>query len=126
MVGANGPRMLRLTAELADHWNGGLRVIEEVPAMLDALDVACREFGRDPATLTRSVEVLVRTIAAGADTPAEEREIRGEPEAIAAELRRFGALGIDHLQVQLRPDSVEGIAAFAPVIEALRGPDARR
>ncbi|MBA2300504.1 MAG: LLM class flavin-dependent oxidoreductase, partial [Chloroflexi bacterium] len=23
MVGANGPRMLRLTAELADHWNGG-------------------------------------------------------------------------------------------------------
>ena len=25
MVGANGPRMLRLTAELADHWNAGLR-----------------------------------------------------------------------------------------------------
>jgi probable F420-dependent oxidoreductase len=120
MVGANGPRMLRLTAELADHWNGGLRVIDEVPAMLESLDVACREVGRDPATLTRSVEILVRTIAAGVDTPAEEREFRGEPEAIAAELRRFGGLGIDHLQVQLCPNSVEGIAAFAPVIERLR------
>ncbi len=120
MVGATGPRMLRLTAELADHWNGGLRSLDEVPPMLVALDAACREVGRDPATLTRSVEVLVRTSAARDDTPADEREIRGEPEFIAAELRRFADLGIDHLQVQLRPNSVEGIAAFAPIIDRLR------
>jgi probable F420-dependent oxidoreductase len=120
MVGATGPRMLRLTAELADHWNAGLRSIDEVPALLEALDAACGEVGRDPAGLTRSVEVLVRTSAAHPDAPAEEREIRGAPEAIAAELRRFGELGIDHLQVQLRPNSIAGVAAFAPVIEALR------
>ncbi len=54
MVGANGPRMLRLAAELADHWNGGLRAIDEVPAQLAAIDDACRAVGRDPATLTRS------------------------------------------------------------------------
>lgn len=120
MVGANGPRMLRLTAELADHWNGGLRSYDEVPAQLEALEAACGEVGRDPATLVRSVEVLVRTTAARDDAPAERREIRGEPEAIAAELRRFGALGIQHLQVQLRPNSIEGVTAFAPVIEHLR------
>ena len=34
MVGANGPRMLRLTAELADQWNGGLPGLDEVPGML--------------------------------------------------------------------------------------------
>lgn len=121
MIGANGPRMLRLTAELADHWNGGLRAYQEVPGQLEALDAACRDVGRDPTSLTRSVEVLVRTGAAHQDAPTEEREIRGEPEAIAAELRRFGALGIAHLQVQLRPNSIESVMAFAPVIEQLRG-----
>ena len=120
MVGANGPRMLRLAAELADHWNGGLPGLDEVPAMLREIDDVCREVGRDPATLTRSVEALVRTIAAPGDAPREEHEIRGEPEAIAAELRRYGDLGVDHVQVQLRPNSVEGVAAFAPVIERLR------
>jgi probable F420-dependent oxidoreductase len=121
MVGANGPRMLRLTAELADHWNGGLRSSDEVPAQLEALEAACREVGRDPASLTRSVEVVVRTSAARPDALGQAREIRGEPDAIAAELRRFGALGIDHLQVQLRPNSIDGVMAFAPVIEQLRG-----
>ena len=44
----------------------------------------------------------------------------GDPESVASELRRFGDLGIDHLQVSLRPNSVEGVEAFAQVIEALR------
>jgi probable F420-dependent oxidoreductase len=118
MVGANGPRMLRLTAELADHWNGGLRSIDEVPELLDALEAACVEVGRDPSTITRSVEVLVRSIPA--DVPAERREIRGDPAAIAAELRRFADLGIDHLQVQLRPNALAGVEAFADVVEELR------
>lgn len=127
MVGAGGPRMLRLTAELADHWNGGLRRWEEVPTELAAIDAACRDVGRDPATLTRSVEVRIVTAAAHPDRTPEEREIRGTPGAIAAELRRFGQLGIDHLQVQLRPNSLAGVEAFRSVIEELGGPpEARR
>ena len=120
MVGANGPRMLRLTAELADHWNAGLRRYDEVPEQLANLDTALREAGRDPASITRSVEVLVRTSAAEPGAPPEEREIRGDLATIAAELRRFAGLGIDHLQIQLRPNSIEGVDAFAPVIDALR------
>lgn len=122
MVGANGPRMLRLTAELADHWNGGLRSLDEVPALLEALESACRDVGRT-SPITKSVEVLVRTLYAADDAPPEGREIRGDAETLAAELRRFGDLGIDHLQVQLRPNSLAGVEAFAPVIDALR--DAR-
>ena len=125
MVGANGPRMLRLTAELADHWNGGLRSIDEVPAMLKALDSACRDVGRT-TPITKSVEVLVRTLPAADDARPEGREIRGDPEALVGELRRFADVGIDHLQVQLRPNSVEGVEAFAPVIDALRGTRADR
>ena len=91
--------------------------------MLTAIDDACRAIGRDPATLTRSIEVLVRTVPAADGAPPEEREIGGEPDAIAAQLRRYGDAGVDHLQVQLRPNSVEGVAAFAPVIEHLRAVD---
>ncbi len=120
MVGANGPRMLRMTAELADHWNAGLRRYDEVPEQLANLDLALREAGRDPGSITRSVEVLVRTSAADPGAPPEEREIRGDLATIAAELGRFAGLGIDHLQVQLRPNSIEGVDAFAPVIDALR------
>lgn len=119
MVGATRPRMLRLTAELADHWNAGLRGIDEVAPMLADLDAACRDAGRDPATLTRSVEVLVRTTVAGDAIPHDEREITGSPESIAGGLRRFGDLGIDHLQVQLRPNSIDGVEAFGPVLERL-------
>ncbi len=121
MVGANGPRMLRLTAELADHWNGGMAGLDEVPGMLEEINEVCRAVGRDPATLTRSAEVLVRTVGAPAGAPTEEHEIRGEPEAIASRLRAYADLGLDHLQVQLRPNALAGVEAFAPVIERLRG-----
>jgi probable F420-dependent oxidoreductase len=120
MVGANGPRMLRLTAELADQWNGGLPGLDEVPEMLRDMDDACRAVGRDPATISRSAEVLVRTVPAPDGVPAEEHEMQGDPESIAAQLRALAGFGFDHLQVQLRPNSLEGVEAFAPVIEHLR------
>lgn len=120
MVGAGGPRMLRLTAELADHWNGGLRGPDEPEELLRAVDEACRAVGRDPATLTRSVEVLVRTLPAAPGAAREERELRGTPGELAELLRGYGRLGIDELQVQLRPNTLAAVEAFRPVIEAAR------
>lgn len=108
MVGASGPRMLRLTAELADEWNAGMRAPDDLAPLLAAVDVACAAAGRDPATLVRSAEALVET--GGAFDPA----------ATADHLRRYADLGIAHVQVQLRPNSIVGVRAFAPVLEALR------
>lgn len=119
MVGAAGPRMLRLTAELADHWNGGLTTVAETRELLVKLDAACESAGRDPATLTRSVEVLVRTIPAAADEPPVDHELRGDP-AIVTAIRAYADLGIDELQVQLVPNTRASLEAFGPVIEALR------
>ncbi len=110
MVGAAGPRMLRLTAELADEWNAGLRSPEDLEPLLARVDAACAEAGRDARTLTRSAETLVET-GDGFD-----------PAAVAAHLRRYADLGIEHLQVQLRPNSIVGVRAFAPVIEVLDRP----
>ena len=107
MVGAAGPRMLRLTAELADEWNAGMRAPEDLAPMVAKVDAACAAVGRDPGTLARSAETLVET-GAGLG-----------PEAVVARLRRYGELGIGHVQVQLRPNSIDGVRAFAPILEAI-------
>jgi probable F420-dependent oxidoreductase len=109
MVGAAGPRMLRLTAELADEWNAGMRSPEDLPPLLKAVDAACAKAARDPRTLVRSAEALIET--GGAFDPA----------AVAAHLRRYAELGIAHVQVQLRPNSIIGVRAFAPVLKVLDG-----
>ena len=49
-----------------------------------------------------------------------DHPLTGSPEAVAAGLRRYFDLGSDHIQVQLRPNSLEGVRAFAPVLDALR------
>lgn len=121
MVGTAGPRLLRLTAELADQWNGSLRPRSETEELLRAVDEACRAVGRDPATLTRSVEVLVRTLPAPQGEAPDERELRGTPDEIASQLQGYEELGIDELQVQLRPNTLEAVHAFLPVLEAVRG-----
>jgi probable F420-dependent oxidoreductase len=121
MVGAGGPRMLRLTAELADRWKGSLVTLDETIAGLAALDAACLAVGRDPATIQRSVEVLVRPGSAGRDVPPPDpKELRGSTEELVAALRAYADLGVAELQVQLRPNSMDGLEAFEPVLAALR------
>jgi alkanesulfonate monooxygenase SsuD/methylene tetrahydromethanopterin reductase-like flavin-dependent oxidoreductase (luciferase family) len=56
LIGASGPRMLRLTARHADNWNA-----RGAPAEAGAgnrlLDQYCAEIGRDPGAIARSVSV---------------------------------------------------------------------
>ena len=126
MVGAAGPRMLRLTAELADDWNAGMRTPGELVPMLALLDEALAAAGREPGSIRRSAEAMVEPVGVLVDQGAAdtfgswERPIAGAPGNIAGMLRRYAELGCDHVQVQLRPNSVESVRAFAPVLDALR------
>ena len=54
LVGAGGPRMLRITARHAAIWNTR-STLDEAKAKSDLLDEKCREVGRDPAEIMRSV-----------------------------------------------------------------------
>ena len=120
MVGAGGPRMLRLTAELADAWDGGMKLPDDrARDLMRRVDDVCRAAGRDPATLSRSLEALVRTIPADDDTPADHNELRGSADELAATLLRYVPLGIDHLVVTVLPQSAEGVRSFRPVIDEL-------
>ena len=126
MVGAAGPRMLRLCAELADEWNAGMRTPAGLRPMLADLGGACLAVSRDPRSIRRSAEALVEIgAAAQPDDDPDQRgswddPIRGTPDEIAAGLRRYRDLGLDHVQVQLRPNRLASVEAFGPVVEALR------
>jgi alkanesulfonate monooxygenase SsuD/methylene tetrahydromethanopterin reductase-like flavin-dependent oxidoreductase (luciferase family) len=54
LVGAGGPRMLGITARYADIWNTR-SALDEAKAKSDLLDEQCREIGRDPAEIMRSI-----------------------------------------------------------------------
>lgn len=124
MIGTTGAKMLRLTAEHADEWNGWLPTRTNhpsaVPAMREMVDAACDEVGRDPATLGRSLGVLVsgtgitQTHLSRLDAP-----LTGSAEELAAYFRQFADEGIDGLQVWAYPYTPEGLEAFAPVLEIL-------
>jgi alkanesulfonate monooxygenase SsuD/methylene tetrahydromethanopterin reductase-like flavin-dependent oxidoreductase (luciferase family) len=84
LIGAGGVRRsLRLVAEHADIWNcptGG--DVEEFRRKSAALDDHCAALGRNPAEITRQVQVLVRTD--GAD--AARREVTALIEAGAEQV----------------------------------------
>jgi alkanesulfonate monooxygenase SsuD/methylene tetrahydromethanopterin reductase-like flavin-dependent oxidoreductase (luciferase family) len=126
MVGSDGPRMLRLTMPHVQAWNAFYHWFGNRPQGLAAerakVDEACRDVGRDPAQVARTAAVLVKLPGA---TGAREFDrgaapaVSGTPDEIAATLRAFAAEGISHLQLVIDPVTPAGIAALAPVLEAL-------
>ena len=125
MVGAVGPRMIRLAATHADEWNIPWKHrVEDVLEETAKGEEACREVGRDPATLRRSVCAQVNV--PGQESTLSEvlrgsrvEALRGDPAEIAAVLRSYADAGVSHVQLWLDPTTVTGIEAFAPVLEQL-------
>ncbi len=87
-----------------------------------ASDAACSEMGRDPATLERTSLVMWKASEGLQDPWFGNRygwPLAGEPEEIDEVFRGFARRGFSHLQVGIFPNSLEGVEAFAPVLEAL-------
>jgi alkanesulfonate monooxygenase SsuD/methylene tetrahydromethanopterin reductase-like flavin-dependent oxidoreductase (luciferase family) len=122
LIGSIAPRMLELLARYGDAWNvwwtnTGNRS-EGVPAVAAKVDEACLAIGRDPATMAKTVSVLV---AVGPARPAPKgvAPLSGTPEAIAAGLRAYADVGVSHLQVRLQPNVPASWERFGLVLEAL-------
>lgn len=124
MIGAHttSPRMMRLVAEYADIWNEwvvfGDSQPEAIKPHLEAVDAACAAAGRDPATLARSVAVQVDFSGRG-ERRHGDNPLTGSPEELADAFRRFAGLGVSHLQVVIRPTTVETITRLAPALALL-------
>lgn len=128
MVGTVGPRMLRLAAAHADAWNAwftwyGNRP-EGVAALREKVDAACRSVGREPATLQRTVAVLVQVdtgeISRRGGPPEKAQPLRGSTEDVAEQLRAFAAEGISHVQLVVDPITVKSVERLGTVLEAVR------
>ncbi len=128
MVGSSGERMLAITIPHVDAWNAwydgfGNRP-EGVAALRDRVDAACRDAGRDPAAIARTVAVQVR-LRGGSGRLAGEAgrppipPVTGSPEEIAGALRAFADEGISHVQLVVDPITLASLDELAAVLEAL-------
>ena len=83
MIGAKGPKMLRLAALHADIWSWYVEErsdLEEFGPRLAALEAACVEVGRDPATIGRSAGIVVEpTSVTGSAERARRRPSAARP-----------------------------------------------
>jgi probable F420-dependent oxidoreductase len=128
MVGSQGERVLRATLPHVRAWNTwyawyGNRPDGLVP-LLARIDALCRDVGRDPATLEKTVAVLVQLPGgegrAGGDVADRGAPpLSGAPDEIAGVLRSFAQAGVAHVQIVPDPNTVAGLEAFAPVLAVL-------
>ena len=107
LIGASRPRMLRLTAELADAWNTcWLGRAGELPQRVTELHAACSDVGRDPATVDVTVGQIVMTPDSGRDRDESDRAARftfTSADELADEWRGLEAQGVAHLIVWPQP-----------------------
>lgn len=126
MLGAHGKRTMRLAVEHADIWSC-YATESSLPAAFDAyldlLQAACEAAGRDPASIGRSVGVVVETTE---DHSAEANDmgvpISGTPEEIAATIREFANRGFTRLEIIPWPWRATTIEALEPVLALLDAP----
>jgi alkanesulfonate monooxygenase SsuD/methylene tetrahydromethanopterin reductase-like flavin-dependent oxidoreductase (luciferase family) len=110
MIGAFGPKMLRLAAKHADNWNVSSTGIRPYRALVEAFERACAEVGRDPATVRRSwcggcicapTQAEVERLSGGRFSADDEEDfdLIGTPAQLVEQMRPFIELGVDYFIV---------------------------
>jgi alkanesulfonate monooxygenase SsuD/methylene tetrahydromethanopterin reductase-like flavin-dependent oxidoreductase (luciferase family) len=124
LVGASRPRMLRLTAELADAWNTcWLARAPELAPRLEELHVACSDVGRDPTTLDVTVGQIVaipQTTQDDGESDSSGRFAFTSAEDLADEWRRFEEQGVAHLIVWPQPFDDECLQLVTAALQNYR------
>ncbi len=104
-IGGEGDRVHRLAARAADGVNVRWWGPSQIAGRSAYLDAACREFGRDPSALQRSVTaLLIAEHDAGRAAAARERfagipgegHVAGTAEQCVARLRQYVEAGVRH------------------------------
>ena len=107
-------------------WNAWLAWEDNTPAAMShlrhAVDAACRDVGRDPTTLARSVSVQIDFPDALPNRDPSARPLVGPPDVLAEALRAFAREGIDHVQVVLNPNTIASIERFVPSLAIFGSP----
>jgi alkanesulfonate monooxygenase SsuD/methylene tetrahydromethanopterin reductase-like flavin-dependent oxidoreductase (luciferase family) len=105
MVGAYGPKMLRVTAKYADEWNVASIGIARYRRMAAEFERACAEVGRDPATVRRSwgggcicMPTQAEALRLGGTRynshPEDDFDFVGPPSLLIEQMRPFIEMGV--------------------------------
>jgi len=124
MVGSErGPRMLKLTAQYADLWNTGyMGQPETIAEPLAKIAAACREIGRDPATLGITALIGLWFPDLQAKKPSFfDNPLTGTVQEIAAAMRGYAQLGVRHIMFQCEPYTPEAIRRLTEALQLYRG-----
>ena len=133
LMGTVQPRMMACMSKYGDLWNAYYddthNKVDGIRRLRPIIDEACRKEGRDPATLERTVAVLVADSSVDpwwdrlpTENWVEEgplKPLTGGPEEVANVLLEYQAEGIAHVQVSIEPTTPKTIEAFVPVLEAV-------
>lgn len=119
MVGGFGKRMLSLTAQYADLWNTGyLGLPETLNQPRSELLEACREAGRDPASLGVTAMIAAYYPGLGPEPEGfDNPPLSGTPAEIAQAMLGYEKAGVEHIMLHLIPYRLETIGQLE---EALR------
>jgi len=123
LVGGEGPRMLRLTAQYADLWNTGyLGQPETMAEPLARIEAACREVGRDPATLGITALIGLWFPDLQPKQPSFlDKPLTGTVQEIAAAMRGYADLGVPHIIFQCEPYTQESLRRLTEALHLYRG-----
>jgi probable F420-dependent oxidoreductase len=123
LVGGEGPRMLKLTAQYADLWNTGyMGAPSTMTEPLAKIEAACRHVGRDPATLGITALIGVWFPDLQDKQPAFfDKPLTGTVQEIAAAIRGYAELGVQHIIFQYEPYSPEARQRLTEALRLYRG-----
>jgi FMNH2-dependent dimethyl sulfone monooxygenase len=114
LVASRRPRMLKLTAEWADAWNTAWfgAADGKVQEQLRELQAALVEAGRPEDAVARTVGITVRDPDQAVAEPTPNA-IAGTVDDLAAAIKDYEALGVDHLVVGLEPPTPQSVTRLA-------------
>ena len=116
MVGGDGARLLAATLPHVEAWNAWFNRFGNRPAGLPALnariDEACERAGRDPATLERSVCLLVEVDGGGGERRPDPASPPLRDDEVAATLGELAEAGVDEAILVLDPITEQSIRSL--------------
>jgi len=123
LVGGIGPRLLKLAAQYGDLWNTGyLGQPETLAEPLAKIAAACREIGRDPATLGITALVGLWFPDLQAKRPSIfDHTLTGTVPELAAAMRGYAELGVRHIMFQCEPYTPEARQRLTQALQLYRG-----
>ena len=128
MIGSEGPRVLRMTLPYVDSWNAWYSWFGNTPEgaveLMEKVDEACGDVGREPGDVERTVSVFVQAPGSSGNVERVKRfedppALAGSPEQIAVGLSAFADVGISEVQLIVDPITVESVVWLGQALSIL-------